>query len=66
MRESSNIMIKPTIGFNETISVIQQLLIKYYTESEYKRPFLQVIKGKIGSGKTAFMRHLLNELTKIP
>ena len=46
---------------NDTVNEVK----KYYTEPGQDVPQINVIKGKIGSGKTAFMLSVLAELEKV-
>ena len=46
---------------NKTVEEVKQ----YYTESSQEYPQITVIKGKIGSGKTAFIMNVLAGLEKV-
>ena len=37
----------------------------YYSAEENEKPLITVIKGEIGSGKTAFVRNLIDELHQV-
>ena len=52
-----------TKGFEETLSKISQDIVDYYTTTKSENiPLIFVIKGEVGSGKTALVRHLFDEL----
>ena len=39
---------------------------EYYTEDIYtESPYIGVLKGEVGSGKTAFAKHLIDDLNQI-
>jgi Cdc6-like AAA superfamily ATPase len=52
-----------TLGFGEMMEGMVAEIVDYYSEESYENcPYLAVIKGEIGSGKTAFARQLIDEL----
>ena len=56
-----------TFGFEKTISMVVSDITDYFTQKEmYNCPFVSVIRGNIGSGKTELMRQLIGEFHKIP
>ena len=57
-----------TIGLEDMINKAVEEVKKYYTEQDEQEqvsPQVTVIKGKIGSGKTAFIMSVLAELEKV-
>ena len=54
-------------GFKETLDSIVSDIVEYYTdeESRCETPYLAVIKGEVGSGKTVFGREVINKLRSV-
>ena len=53
-----------TFGFEAILENVTSEVKEYLTTSKYNSPLLQVIRGEIGSGKTAFMRQIIDEIHK--
>ena len=51
-----------TLGFDELLDVMTNEIEEYFADSERTDPYLALIQGEVGSGKTAFMRHLFEKL----
>ena len=52
-----------TLGFQEMRESLAADIAEYYSEdNEQNWPYLAVIKGEVGSGKTAFARNLIDDL----
>lgn len=52
-----------TIGFDQLLDQLSDEVTEYFiSDYNHKAPYLAVIQGEMGSGKTAFMRHLLDKL----
>ena len=63
--ESSNVQKVRTMGFQEMLQDLRDDIVNYYTADETDQPdfpYLAIIKGEIGSGKTAFARNLIDDL----
>ena len=54
-----------TIGFETTMDDVKRGLAQYYSQEEFRGPYVSIIKGAIGSGKTVFMKHLFAELKTV-
>ena len=59
-----------TIGWDEILDDFAEELKIYYTASEDddtldQHPYVAIIKGESFSGKTAFIKHLFDELHKV-
>ena len=58
---------RSTVGFETTLKTITNDIIKYSGKQEGDlKPYVALLKGQIGSGKTAFMKHLFNDLQTVP
>ena len=56
-----------TVGFETTLKSITNDIIKYSGKQEGDlKPYVALLKGQIGSGKTVFMKHLFNDLQNAP
>jgi type II secretory pathway predicted ATPase ExeA len=55
----------PVLGFNDTINSVVLDIESYFKEAE-NGPYLCMIKGQIGAGKTVFARNLIEELHNVP
>ena len=54
-----------TLGFQDMRESLAADIAEYYSdENEQNWPYLAVIKGEVGSGKTAFARNLIDDLHK--
>ena len=51
-----------TVGFESLLEDMKNEVLLYFADSSNKEPYIAVIQGEIGAGKTAFMRHLFQEL----
>ena len=52
-----------TIGFEEILRSVQDDILNFSEDSsDLNQPYLAIIKGQIGSGKTALVRHLISNL----
>ena len=62
-RNTDNMTKRRTVGFETTLSSITKDIIAYSGKQEGDlKPYVALLKGQIGSGKTAFMKHLFNDL----
>ena len=62
-RNTDNLTKRRTIGFETTLKSIKNDIIQYSEKQEgVLKPYVALLKGQIGSGKTAFMKHLFNDL----
>ena len=52
-----------TVSFKETLSGLVADITEYFEEDNQRDwPYMAVIKGEIGSGKTTFARNLIDDL----
>ena len=55
-----------TRGFNDTLnSLVNEISVYYSDDNEQDWALLAVVRGHIGSGKTAFARNLIDDLHKV-
>ena len=55
-----------TIGFEGIIQEEKFKLQEYFTnEQESSKPYITMVMGEVGSGKTSYMRHLISELKSV-
>lgn len=59
---------KKTIGFETTLRGLINEITDYSSPNKkgLLKPYVAVLKGQIGSGKTAFMKHLFNDMQNMP
>lgn len=55
-----------TIGFETILKTLTDDVIHYTGPQEgCRKPYLALLKGQIGSGKTALMKHLFRDLKSV-
>ena len=51
-----------TIGFESILDDLSEKLVDFAKRDDSNQPFLAVIKGEVGSGKTTFALSLIEEI----
>lgn len=65
-RSTTTTLKSNVIGLQELIDrTVGDVTGYYYSQQRHLHPYVSVIKGKIGSGKTAFMKNVLAELEQV-
>ena len=66
-RNSDSDKITKTVGYEQLITEMREEIRQYFVEDQFNSiPYLAVVKGEVGQGKTAFARHFLSELHTVP
>ena len=66
-RNTDVMKIRKTVGFETTLKTITNDIVKYSEPQKGDlKPYVALLKGQIGSGKTAFMKHLFDEMQELP
>ena len=56
-----------TIGFETILKTLSDDVIEYAGPQQgCIKPYVALVKGQIGSGKTALMKHLIRGLKQVP
>lgn len=61
-RSTDHKLTNRTIGFETTLMTLADDITAYPENKKIRRPYVALVKGQIGSGKTALMKHLFRGL----